>query len=103
MTRGDDLDDDFVLDDLVALSGEEGDDHEEGFHSEASGEGRELMTERGEEPEGALKGRAAAGKKRKLREKAKMRKAKVCTTLHMHQIYSECAAEKKISQRSGFF
>jgi protein CMS1 len=74
---GDDLGDDFVLDDLVALSEEE-DDHEEEFHTD---EAQEPMSAEvaGDDAEGALKVQSTPEKKRKRRGKAKEQKAKVCS------------------------
>ncbi|KAH8107208.1 U3-containing 90S pre-ribosomal complex subunit-domain containing protein [Cristinia sonorae] len=69
-TRGDDLDDDFVPDDLVAMSEEEDDNVPEGedaLFSADEGDGGEAE---------ATKKEAAAVKKRKRREKEKERKAK---------------------------
>jgi len=77
---GDDLDDDFVLDELVALSDNEGpgdarlddedvfvnaDDVQDGDENEESGET-------------TVNANSALAKKRKRREKEKERKAKVC-------------------------
>lgn len=72
---GDDLDDDFVPDDLVAMSEDEEDlnspDGEDinALLSADEGDGGEAE---------AAKKEAAAAKKRKRREKEKERKAKVC-------------------------
>jgi hypothetical protein len=74
MHAGDALEDDFVLDDLVALSGEEelaggSPDEDEGSLS-AEGEGVEPAAS-------ALDDASASAKKRKRREKEKEKKAKV--------------------------
>lgn len=71
--RGDDLDDDFVPDDLVALSGEESDED-----VPSAEDGREFFTAEDDQPQpqrGAEIGNT--DKKRKRREKDKQRKAKV--------------------------
>lgn len=72
--RGDDLDDDFVPDELVATSGEEdngpGDDID----------GLLSADEDAEEAEAHIKEKPATEKKRKRREKEKERKIKVCVT-----------------------
>jgi len=74
--RGDDLDDDFVPDELVATSGEEdavdrpGDDIG----------GLLSADEDAEEMEVHLKERSVTEKKRKRREKEKERRIKVCVT-----------------------
>lgn len=76
---GDDLDDDFVPDELVALS-----DGEEAAHS-ADGDNidRLLSADEDAEPEDEAEaeraGKAIIEKKRKRREKEKERKLKVCS------------------------
>lgn len=78
--RGDDLGDDFVLDELVALSGEE----DAGFDSRpGAGDGIDGLLsadEEAEQDEPAPKGKATLAK-RKRREKDKERQAKVTCTL----------------------
>lgn len=71
--RGDDLDDDFVPDDLVALSdgaSDRGEDVQDLLSADDEVE---------EGGEGDLKAKVDKEKKRKRREKEKERKAKVCT------------------------
>lgn len=76
-TGGDDLDDDFVPDDLVALSDAE---DEEAGHS-ADGEDVEALLSADEgSPQPSTSDLAAAEKKRKRRAKEKERKAKVCNS-----------------------
>lgn len=72
--RGDDLDDDFVPDELVATSGEE----DNGPGDDISG----LLSadEDAEEAEVYIKEKSMTEKKRKRREKEKERKIKVCVT-----------------------
>jgi protein CMS1 len=72
--RGDDLDDDFVPDELVATSGEE----DNGPGDDIGG----LLSadEDAEEAEVHIKEKPATEKKRKRREKEKERKIKVCVT-----------------------
>lgn len=72
---GDDLDDDFVPDELVALS-----DEEETYHSPEDEDITALLSADETEPTKAepTPNEAAAAKKRKRREKEKERKAKVC-------------------------
>lgn len=85
MNRGDDLEDDFVPDELVALSEEEGpeyarladedvfvDDEGQSQHSEDD-EGEEGGVASTNNPESSI-----AAKKRKRREKEKEKKVKVC-------------------------
>lgn len=76
--RGDDLDDDFVPDDLVALSGEE--DEDDGPSVE---DGRDYLSaeEEGQNPSGSGTAPADSDKKRKRRERDKERKAKVSLEL----------------------
>lgn len=76
--RGDDLDDDFVIDELVALSGDE--DDQDDAQAEATDDVRGLLSEDEEGPSAAeqlIKDQASVDKKRKRREKEKERKAKV--------------------------
>jgi protein CMS1 len=70
---GDDLDDDFVPDDLVALS--------DGAASDPGDDVQDLLSpdEEAEDSEGDLKAKSDKEKKRKRREKEKERKAKVRT------------------------
>jgi hypothetical protein len=72
--RGDDLDDDFVPDELVATSGEE----DNGPGDDIGG----LLSadEDTEEAEAHIKEKTTTEKKRKRREKEKERKIKVCVT-----------------------
>lgn len=74
--RGDDLEDDFVPDELVALSGEE----DAAFDArQGAGDGIDGLLsadEEAEQDEPAPKGKAASAK-RKRREKEKERQAKV--------------------------
>lgn len=91
MQGGDDLEDDFVLDETVALSGDEGTetiahlDDEDVFLDTIDGDEREDDDEEGEEEDrqnGATSNEpdaALIAKKRKRREKEKERKAKVRT------------------------
>lgn len=74
--RGDDLEDDFVPDDLVALS----DLEDDGAHS-ADGEDVGALLSADEDTAGASSSQAADEKKRKRRAKEKERKAKVCMSL----------------------
>lgn len=71
---GDDLDDDFVPDELVALS-----DEEDNYHSPEDEDITALLSADETEPTKAepIPNEAAAAKKRKRREKEKERKAKV--------------------------
>jgi protein CMS1 len=71
--RGDDLDDDFVPDDLVALSGEEDDD----FPSAEDSRNFLSAEENDQMRSGSALGPTGDDKKRKRREKDKQRKAKV--------------------------
>ncbi|KAG9318415.1 U3-containing 90S pre-ribosomal complex subunit-domain containing protein [Chiua virens] len=74
--RGDDLEDDFVPDELVASSGEE--DPAEFDHPQGAGDGIDALLsadEEGEHDEPAPKGKASVAK-RKRREKEKERQAK---------------------------
>lgn len=84
MQQGDDLEDDFVIDDLVALSGEEDAGLEGEFFSDGGDEGNDGMS--GDEDDGTgdtqtavtqSSGNAVVLKKRKRREKEKEKKAKV--------------------------
>jgi protein CMS1 len=82
--RGDDLDDDFVPDELVATSGEE-DEVEHRLGDDIDG----LLSADEDAEEAQLnKERSATEKKRKRREKEKERKAKVpiiscgCRAIH---------------------
>jgi protein CMS1 len=70
--RGDDLDDDFVPDDLVALS--------DGAASDPGDDVQDLLSadEEAEEVGEGDKVKSDKEKKRKRREKEKERKAKVC-------------------------
>lgn len=87
MQQGDDLENDFVIDeDLVALSGEEDAGLDGGFFSDGADEGNDWMS--GEEDDAATgdtqtpvaqsSADAVALKKRKRREKEKEKKTKVC-------------------------
>jgi len=71
--RGDDLDDDFVPDDLVALSDAAASDPGDGVHDLLSAD------EEAEDNGGDDKTKSDREKKRKRREKEKQRKAKVPT------------------------
>ena len=80
--KGDDLDDDFVPDDLVALSGEEDDD----FPSAEDGRDFLSAEEDDQMRSGSALGSTSDDKKRKRREKDKQRKAKVSfLTFPAHQ------------------
>ena len=86
--RGDDLDDDFVPDELVATSGEEDEvDNRPGDHGDDI-DGLLSADEDAEESQEKIKEKSATEKKRKRREKEKERKAKVrmtslsCSSLH---------------------
>lgn len=80
---GDDLEDDFVYDDTVALSGDEDEppiallDEEDVFLDAADEDDREDDDDEADAKENDTSASAAA-KKRKRREKDKERKAKVC-------------------------
>lgn len=71
---GDDLEDDFVVDDLVALSDGEGGDPEGSLQSDNA---EEASPDEVEDIQPAPNDRSAAEKKRKRREKLKQNKAKV--------------------------
>ena len=90
---GDDLDDDFVPDDLVALS--------DGAASDPGDDVQDLLSpdeEAEEDSEGDLKAKSDKEKKRKRREKERERKAKVCTIFEPFNVgYLHLLAEKKIS------
>ncbi len=73
MQHGDDLDDDFVPDDLVALS-----DEEELPDAEDVGDLLSADEDAGEAQAGPSQSAAALEKKRKRRAKEKERKLKVC-------------------------
>ena len=73
MQHGDDLDDDFVPDDLVALS-----DDDEAPDAEDIGELLSADEDGGNAQAGQSKSAAALEKKRKRRAKEKERKLKVC-------------------------
>lgn len=77
---GDDLDDDFVPDDLVALSGDEGEHGEEpqSYHSEHVMGGDEDGEVHGETDQQDQKNQVAVEKKRKRKQMEKQKKAKVC-------------------------
>lgn len=78
--RGDDLDDDFVPDELVATSDEEDEvDNRRGDHGDDI-EGLLSADEDAEETQEKIKEKSATEKKRKRREKEKERKAKVRMT-----------------------
>lgn len=84
MQQGDDLEDDFVIDDLVALSGEEDVGLEGGFFSDGGDEGTDGMSGDEDDATGDTQtavtqssADAVALKKRKRREKEKEKKAKV--------------------------
>lgn len=76
-TGGDDLDDDFVPDDLVALS----DPEDEGAAHSADGEDVGALLSADEDNAAPSTSQAALDKKRKRRAKEKERKAKVLSVV----------------------
>jgi protein CMS1 len=84
MQKGDDLEDDFVIDDFVALSGEEDAGLEGGFFSDPEEANNDMSgdeddaTGDAQTPVDQSSAEAVALKKRKRREKEKEKKAKVC-------------------------
>jgi len=70
--RGDDLDDDFVPDDLVALSGEESNEDVPSVE-----DSREFLTAGDDQPPERGTNSADADRKRKRKDRNKERKAKV--------------------------
>lgn len=86
---GDDLDDDFIADDIVALSDDEGFD-------DGGSQSDDVHREQGS-PDDAERGphdKANVEKKRKRREKLKERKAKVGCRLHRSTSHSQAPVTK---------
>ena len=80
--RGDDLEDDFVLDDIVAYS----DDEADSVLGDGDDVGHLLSADEGEAPAGATskdKEERRLEKKRKRKEKLKEKKVKVCLSYHI--------------------
>lgn len=88
--RGDDLEDDFVPDELVALSGEE----DAAFDPRQGADGLLSADEEAEQDELAPKGKATLAK-RKRRERGKERQAKV----HLHRPQPDHVNGQCIMQR----
>ncbi|KAG6885069.1 hypothetical protein C0993_006148 [Termitomyces sp. T159_Od127] len=108
MNRGDDLEDDFVIDDLVALSDDEAAAEADFFSDEndndSAGSAEEEVAAGGEldpKPKSADM-EAALAKKRKRREKEKERKAKKRKLAETVEVIQPSAADQSPVQLSEF-
>ncbi|KAG6829985.1 hypothetical protein H0H87_009592 [Tephrocybe sp. NHM501043] len=106
MNRGDDLEDDFVIDDLVALSDDEAAPEADFFSDDndnnESGSVEEGVTGGDLEARPAATDEAVLAKKRKRREKEKERKAKKRKLAEAVEVVQESVAAQSPSQLSDF-